>query len=210
MNIVESLHQAVLRGDTEASSALAKAALEARVAPEQILKDGLISAMDVVGREFQSGIRFIPEMLVSAEAMKAAMQVLRPRLIEQGVKSRGKVVIGTVEGDLHDIGKDLVATMLEGAGFEIVDLGVDVSPQQFADAVRAHQPQIVAMSALLSTTMAVMPRVIEALREAGLRNQVRVIVGGAPVTREFAAEIGADGYADDATRAVSLAETLTV
>ena len=210
MNIVESLHQAVLRGDTEASSALAKAALEARVAPEQILKDGLISAMDVVGREFQSGIRFIPEMLVSAEAMKAAMQVLRPRLIEQGVKSRGKVVIGTVEGDLHDIGKDLVATMLEGAGFEIVDLGVDVSPQQFADAVRAHQPQIVAMSALLSTTMAVMPRVIEALREAGLRNQVRVIVGGAPVTREFAAEIGADGYADDATRAVSLVKTLTV
>jgi len=210
MKIIQSLHQAVLRGDTEASSALAKAALEASVAPEQILKDGLISAMDVVGQEFESGMRFIPEMLVSAEAMKAAMQVLRPRLIEQGVKSKGKVVIGTVEGDLHDIGKDLVASMLEGAGFEIVDLGVDVSPQQFADAVHAHQPQIVSMSALLTTTMVVMPRVIEALRKAGLRDQVRVIVGGAPVTREFAAEIGADGYADDATRAVSLAKALTV
>ena len=164
--------------------------------------------MDVVGREYEEGERYIPEMLISAEAMKAAMEVLRPKLVETGAKPRGKVVIGTVEGDLHDIGKNLVAMMLEGAGFEVIDLGVEVTAKQFVHAVGEHKPDILGMSALITTTMVHMPEVIEALKQTGLRNKVKVMVGGAPITQEYADEIGADGYAPDAASAVELAKRL--
>jgi len=206
--MIGKLREAVLRGDKDGAASLTEEALGAGNAPEKILNNGLISAMDVVGKEFESGERFIPEMLVAAEAMKAALSILRPKLLEQGVQSKGKVVIGTVQGDLHDIGKDLVATMLEGAGFEIVDLGVDVDAEQFVNAVRAHQPQVLALSALLTTTMPAMPEVIGALSREGLRANLRVIVGGAPVSQRFAETAGADGYADDAAQAVALVKTL--
>ena len=203
------LKEAVLKGDMTEAAKLTSQALEDGVSPGEILSDGLIATMDIVGQEFESGIRFIPEMLVSAEAMKSAMEILRPQLIASGIESRGKVVIGTVEGDLHDIGKDLVATMLEGAGYDIVDLGVEVTAGQFVEAVQKHSPDVVAMSALLTTTMVFMPGVIQALQDAGLRDSVRVVIGGAPVTRDYAEEIGADGYADDAPTAVALVKSLT-
>jgi len=206
--MLERIHKVVLAGDAEGALSLTEEALNAGIPPEQILNEGLISAMDIVGREYEEGIRFIPEMLISAEAMKSAMQALRPHLVKAGVEPRGRVVIGTVDGDLHDIGKDLVAMMLEGAGFEVINLGVEVAAEEFVEAVRTHHPDILAMSALLTTTMVNMPKVIDALRKAGLRGQVKVIVGGAPVTEEFAAQIGADGYADDAAAAVNLAKAL--
>ncbi|HEX16246.1 MAG TPA: cobalamin-binding protein, partial [Deltaproteobacteria bacterium] len=172
------------------------------------LNEALIPAMEIVGREYEEGERYVPEMLISAEAMKAAMGVLRPRLVETGVRLKGKVVIGTVEGDLHDIGKNLVAMMLEGAGFEVIDLGVEVTAERFVQAVREHKPDVLGMSALLTTTMIHMPEVIEALKEAGLREEVKVIVGGAPVTQEYAEKIGADGYAPDAASAVEVVKRL--
>jgi len=206
--MLETLRDAVLRGDAEASAELTSEGLGSGLEPEQILNDTLIPTMGIVGEEFERGERFIPEMLVSAVAMKASMAILRPLLAEKGVEPKGKVVIGTVRGDLHDIGKDLVATMLEGAGYEIVDLGVEVTPEAFVDAVREHAPQVVAMSALLTTTMAHMPQVIAALTDAGLRDSVKIVIGGAPVTQEYAEEIAADGYADDAASAVYLVEKL--
>ena len=206
--MLEKIREAVLVGDLESASSLTKKALDSGVSPEQVLKESLIAAMDIVGQEFETGVRYIPEMLISAEAMKASMELLRPQLLESGVESRGKVVIGTVEGDLHDIGKDLVATLLEGAGFEILDLGVEVSAQRFVDAVREHEPHVVAMSALLTTTMIHMPEVIRALEETDLRKKVRIVVGGAPITKAYAAEIGADGYAADASSAVALVKGL--
>ena len=165
--------------------------------------------MDVVGREFEQGIRFIPEMLVSAKAMKAGMSILRPLLVDSDAATRGTVVIGTVEGDLHDIGKNLVAVMLEGAGYQVFDLGVEVSADRFCEAVREHSPQVVALSALLTTTMVHMPKVLDALQREGLRESVRVVVGGAPVTAEYARSIGADGHAQDASAAVALVRRLT-
>ena len=206
--MVERIHDAVLQGDSDSAAALTEQALQSGITPSEILNKGLISAMDIIGDEFESGTIFIPDMLFSAEAMKAAMEVLRPRLVLSGVEPKGKIVIGTVSGDLHDIGKKLIALMLEGQGFEIVDLGVEVTAERFVDAVREHHPDVVAMSALLTTTMLFMPRVIEALAEADLRNTVKIIVGGAPVTREYAAEIGADGYAEDASTAVALVKSL--
>jgi 5-methyltetrahydrofolate--homocysteine methyltransferase len=164
--------------------------------------------MEKVGEEYERGERFIPEMLVAADAMKAAMVSLRPRLQEAGIRPRGRVVLGTVDGDLHDIGKNLVGMMLEGAGFEVIDLGVEVPSETFVEAVREHRPEILALSALLTTTMIHMPEVIEALRSAGLRGGVQVMVGGAPVTQEYAERIGADGYAADAPSAVTLAKRL--
>jgi 5-methyltetrahydrofolate--homocysteine methyltransferase len=178
------------------------------IEPGKILNEALVPAMEIVGREYEDGERYVPEMLISAEAMKAAMEVLRPKLVETGVQLRGKVVIGTVEGDLHDIGKNLVAMMLEGAGFEVIDLGVEVTADRFVQAVREHKPDVLGMSALLTTTMIHMPEVIEALKEAGLREKVKVIVGGAPVTQEFAEKIGADGYAPDAASAAEVVKKL--
>ncbi|MBC7099553.1 corrinoid protein [Candidatus Bipolaricaulota bacterium] len=206
--MLEKLKQAVLEGDSERAAQLTKEALENGLEPERILNDALVAAMEVVGEEYERGDRYIPEMLISAEAMKAAMEVLRPELVEAGVKPRGKVVIGTVEGDLHDIGKNLVAMMLEGAGFEVVDLGTEVTAERFVQAAREHRADIVGMSALLTTTMTHMPEVIEALKREGLRDGVKVMVGGAPVTQEYAEKIGADGYAPDAASAVELAKRL--
>ena len=206
--MLEELKRAVLSGDDERAAELTKKALEEGIEPGKVLNEALIPAMEIVGREYEEGERYVPEMLISAEAMKAAMGVLRPRLVETGVRLKGKVVIGTVEGDLHDIGKNLVAMMLEGAGFEVIDLGVEVTAERFVQAVREHKPDVLGMSALLTTTMIHMPEVIEALKEAGLREEVKVIVGGAPVTQEYAEKIGADGYAPDAANAVAVVKKL--
>jgi 5-methyltetrahydrofolate--homocysteine methyltransferase len=204
---MHELRRSILDGDAAQCSALAEEAAAAGVPPEKLLAI-LIDAMNQVGEEYERGERFVPEMLVAADAMKAAMSSLRPRLQSAGIRMRGRVVLGTVDGDLHDIGKNLVGMMLEGAGFEVIDLGVEVSSERFVEAVREHHPDIIALSALLTTTMVHMPEVIEALRVADLRDCVRVMVGGAPVTQEYAQRIGADGYAPDAPSAVALANRL--
>jgi len=206
--MIESIREAVLAGDRQKVVQETEAALAAGREPKEILDLALTPAMDVVGEEYERGDRYVPEMLISAEAMKGAMATLKPLLADAGVEPRGRIVIGTVEGDLHDIGKDLVTMMLEGAGFEVTNLGVEVTADAFVQAVRDVSPHIVAMSALLTTTMTNMPSVIEALSNEGLRDSVKVIIGGAPVTQEFADEIGADGYAPDAASAVKLAVSL--
>jgi 5-methyltetrahydrofolate--homocysteine methyltransferase len=203
--ILNELNQAIIDGARETAIAKTKSALDAGLEAGIILNDGMVSAMAEVGRLFEMGEYFVPEMLVSARAMQAGLNVLRPALVKAEVKAAGKIIIGTVKGDLHDIGKNLVAMMLEGASFEIVDLGTDVSPEKFVAAVQEHQPQLVCMSALLTTTMPNMVLTIDALRTAGLREQVKVLVGGAPVTGQYARDIGADGTAPDASQAVKLA-----
>ncbi|MCJ7708852.1 MAG: corrinoid protein [Anaerolineales bacterium] len=205
---LEPLYHAIVNGRLEPAREEVLAALKADVAPDRILKEGLIAAMGETGRLFEAGEFYVPEMLLAARAMKGCLQLLRPALVASDVRPIGRVVIGTVAGDLHDIGKNLVSMMLEGAGFEVLDLGVDVPPPRFVEAVQESQPQIVALSALLTTTMAQMPKTLEALRDADLRDKTKVIVGGAPVTEGFAAKIGADGFAPDASRAATLAKTL--
>jgi 5-methyltetrahydrofolate--homocysteine methyltransferase len=205
---LETIYDAILNGDAKKAAAEVAAALEAKVPPEDILHKACIPAMGEVGRLFEEGERFVPEMLISARAMQAGMNLLQPYLAEANVKSAGKVLMGTVAGDLHDIGKNLVGMMLKGAGFEVVDLGSDVSPQKFVEAVKSHQPQAIGLSALLTTTMPSMKRTIDALTEAGLRGQVKVLIGGAPITQDFADEIGADGYAPDASSAARKAKEL--
>jgi len=207
--MIDTIKQAVLEGDRQKVAELTAAALEEGTEPKEILDQALTPAMDIVGEEYERGDRYVPEMLISAEAMKGAMAKLRPLLADAGVEPRGRIVIGTVEGDLHDIGKDLVAMMLEGAGFEVINLGVEVSAESFVEAVRERKPGFIAMSALLTTTMTYMPMVIDTLKAAGLRSQVKVIIGGAPVTQAYADEIGADGYAPDAAAAVKLAVALS-
>jgi len=187
---------------------LTQQAVDEGIPPEKILEEGLISGMNVVGEKFKRNEFYVPEVLIAARAMKAGMEVLRPLLAETGVPPKGKVIIGTVKGDLHDIGKNLVAMMLEGAGFQIVDLGVDVHPEQFLRAVEEHRPDIVGMSALLTTTMIGMKDVLEALEKSGVRQKVKTIIGGAPVTQSYADEIGADGYAPDAASAVDKVKEL--
>jgi 5-methyltetrahydrofolate--homocysteine methyltransferase len=182
-------------------------AIQAGLDPQSILNDALIAPMSEVGARFERGEFYVPEMLIAARAMQAGLALLKPHLYKGGVQMRGKVVIGTVKGDLHDIGKNLVAMMLEGAGFEIIDLGTDVSPEKFANTVRESGATLVGMSALLTTTMKNMKSVIEALEDLGVRQKVKVMIGGAPVTEAFAKDIGADGYAPDASRAVALAKT---
>lgn len=208
MSQIEAIYQAVLDGNAPAAKTGVEKALAEGIAPDVILKEGLIAAMAEVGRLFEENEYFVPEMLVSARAMQNGLSVLKPYLAEAGAKPTGKVVIGTVKGDLHDIGKNLVAMMLEGAGFEIVDLGTDVSPEKFVKAVLEQKPQLVGMSALLTTTMPSMGTTVKALVEAGVREQVKVMIGGAPVTDAFAKQIGADGYAPDASSAVRLAKSL--
>ncbi len=205
---LETVYQAVLDGDAEATTVEVKAALEAGGSAKQILQDGCIAAMGEVGRLFEIGEKFVPEMLISARAMSAALALLRPHLTEAYIQAVGKVVVGTVACDLHDIGKNLVGMMMEGAGFEVVDMGTDVSAQQFVEAVREHSPQVLGMSALLTTTMPSMQATIDALVEAGLRDQVKVLIGGAPVTQDFADKIGADGFAPDASSAARKAKEL--
>jgi 5-methyltetrahydrofolate--homocysteine methyltransferase len=208
MSKLDDMRQSVIDGDMNSTQELVQKALAEKMPPEQILKDGLISAMEEVGRRFESGDFYVPEMLISARAMKSGLALLRPHLVAANVQAVGKVVIGTVQGDLHDIGKNLVGMMLEGAGFEVVDLGTDVSPEKYVSAVIEHRPDIIGCSALITTTMPRMESVILSLTEAGLRHQVKVIIGGAPVTDEYAKRIGADGYASDAALAAVLAKEL--
>jgi 5-methyltetrahydrofolate--homocysteine methyltransferase len=204
-DILQEIASKLYNGDDKAVAELVQQALDQGSAPEDVLAGGLIAGMDEVGKDFKAGDLYVPEVLIAARAMHAGMGVLRPLLAEADVPSAGKYLIGTVEGDLHDIGKNLVRMMLEGAGFETVDLGTDVKPEGFVEAVREHEPQIVGMSALLTTTMVNMKTAIEALVEAGLRDSIKIMVGGAPVTAAFAEEIGADGYAPDAASAVDVA-----
>ena len=205
---LQKIYDDVLNGEMDEVTQHVQAALDARLDPGVILNQGMISAMQEVGRLFEEGEYFVPEMLIAARTMQDGLALLKPHLVQANVQSAGKVVIGTVKGDLHDIGKNLVAMMLEGAAFEIVDLGVDVPPEKFVEAVKAHQPRVVGLSALLTTTMPSMRTTIEALTAAGVRDQVKVIVGGAPVTEAFARDIGADGFAPDASRAVKLTKSL--
>ncbi len=195
-------------GDAAAVAELTQRALDEGLTPTDVLNKGLIVGMDRVGADFRNNVVYIPEVLVAARAMRAGIAILRPLLAQGGAPSAGKVVLGTVEGDVHDIGKNLVAMMLEGGGFEVVDLGTGVPPDNFIEAINTVRPDLVAMSALLTTTMMAMKRTIDALGEAGLREKVKVIVGGAPVTKSFAHNIGADGYAPDAASAVELARSL--
>jgi 5-methyltetrahydrofolate--homocysteine methyltransferase len=207
MSELEQLYQAVLNGEEAETVEGVKAALAAGLSPGDILQKGMIAAMEEVGRLFEEGEYFVPEMLVAARAMQAGLKILKPLLVDSGVEPVGKVVLGTVKGDLHDIGKNLVAMMLEGAGFEVMDLGVDVSPEKFIAALH-EDVQILGLSALLTTTMPSMEQAIRAVEQAGLRPRVKIIVGGAPVTADYARKIGADGYAADAGQAVTLAKSL--
>jgi len=202
------IYKSIMAGEMLITPTFVQTALDDGTAPDHILNEAMITAMSEVGRLFEAGDFYIPEMLISARAMKAGLEILRPHLAEKGVKPLGKVVIGTVQGDLHDIGKNLVGMMLEGAGFEIIDLGTNVQPEGFVTAVYENKPEIVAMSALLTTTMPMMETTIEAMKTAEVLNGVKTIVGGAPVTTAFAKKIGADGFALDAGQAASLAKSL--
>jgi len=205
VSVLAELKQSVIDGEAETTEELVQKALGEGLPPEQILKEGLISAMAEVGRLFEEGEFFVPEMLIAARAMKGGLAILRPQLAAANVQAVGKVVIGTVQGDLHDIGKNLVGMMLEGAGFDVIDLGTDVSAQKFVEAVKIHQPQFIGCSALLTTTMPRMKDVIAELERAGLRDQVKVMIGGAPITQQYADDIGADLFAPDAAGAANRA-----
>ncbi|UCE19208.1 MAG: corrinoid protein [Gemmatimonadota bacterium] len=203
MQLLDEIRAAVIEGRWEQSGALTRRALNQSLSPSEILNGALIPAMDEVGVKFQNNDFFLPEVLIAAKAMNSAMEILKPLLTQTEAKPKGKIVIGTVQGDRHDIGKNLVAMMMEGAGFEVIDLGVDVSPQHFVKAVEEHHPDIVAMSALLTTTMPAMKETIQALKEAGLRETVKTMIGGAPVSLSFAEEVGADAHAPDSAAAVA-------
>ena len=208
MDVVTQIRTNVIEGNAPATLELVKQALTNGIPAEQILNEGLIAAMAHVGKLFEEGEYYVPEMLIAARAMKGGLELLRPALAAAKVQAIGKIVIGTVQGDLHDIGKNLVAMMMEGAGFEVIDLGVDVTPEKFVEAINAHQPQLVGCSALLTTTMPKMKATINAIERAGIRSRVKVLVGGAPVTARYASEIGADAYAPDASAAASIAKSL--
>ena len=204
----KDLYDAILSGDAKKAHAATDAALAAGVAPMALIQESMVPAMDQVGRLFECEEYFVPELLLAGRAMKSAMELLKPRLSASGQRMAVRVVIGTVKGDLHDIGKNIVASMLEGSGFEVIDLGTDVSPENFVAAVEERKPQVVCMSALLTVTMPAMKHTIDALRTAGLRTQVKVLIGGAPVTSQYARDIGADGYSENASGAVGLVKNL--
>jgi 5-methyltetrahydrofolate--homocysteine methyltransferase len=207
-DVLSKIASKLYAGEADEVAELVQSALDKGMSPNEVLQGGLIAGMDQVGKDFKAGELFVPEVLIAARAMHAGMNVLRPLLATSGAPSAGKMVIGTVKGDLHDIGKNLVKMMVEGAGFEVVDLGTDVAPDKFVAAVREHQPQLLGMSALLTTTMTGMKTTVEALQEAGVRSSVKVMIGGAPVTDAFAKQIGADAYAPDAASAVDVARQL--
>ena len=206
---VKDIYQAVVDRKKDDIANLVQAEIDAGTDISSILRDGLIASMDYIGNQFAEGKMFFPEMLLAAQTMKTGMEVLKPSLVETGVESVSTVIAGTVKGDLHDIGKNLVAMMLEGGGFSVVDLGFDVEPMAFVNAAKENNADIIAMSALLTTTMPKMGETIKILKEEGIRDQVKVIIGGAPVTSKFADEIGADGYGSDGPAAVELARKLT-
>jgi corrinoid protein of di/trimethylamine methyltransferase len=208
MEDLKKLYDAILTGNAKASKEVTQAALAAGADPQGLVQEYMIPAMDEVGRRYEANEYFVPELLISARAMKASLEFIRPLLIASGTEPAGRVVIGTVKGDLHDIGKNLVAAMLEGAGFEVIDLGVDVPPEKFIAALNDKKATLVAMSALLTTTMNSMKTTIEAFKTAGIRGNIKVMIGGAPVTEKYAQEIGADGYSTNANGAVALARKL--
>jgi 5-methyltetrahydrofolate--homocysteine methyltransferase len=206
--LIQAVYTAVLNGDAKETKQFVQTALENGTSAEHLLYQGLITAMKEVGRLFEEGEYYVPEMLISARAMQSGMTILRPILVAQDIKPLGKVVIGTVEGDLHDIGKNLVSMMLEGAGFQMIDLGTNVAPEKFLDAITQHNPDILGMSALLTTTMGSMRKTLTYLVDQGIRDSIKIIVGGAPVTQKFADEIGADGFGPDASQAAVIAKSL--
>jgi 5-methyltetrahydrofolate--homocysteine methyltransferase len=206
---LKKLHDAVLNGDAKTSVAITTAAIAEGVEPMKLISEAMVPAMDEVGRRFECEEYFVPELLLSARAMKGSLELLRPLLAAGGVEPTGRVAIGTVQGDLHDIGKNLVASLLEGGGFEVHDLGTDVSPEKFIQAVKDKGCKIVCLSALLTVTMPSMKKTIDALKAAGVRDRVKVLIGGAPVTQQYAEEIGADGYGENANSAVSLARRMS-
>jgi corrinoid protein of di/trimethylamine methyltransferase len=208
MEDIKKLYDAVLNGNFKIAKELTQQALDAGIDPQVLVQEQMIPAMDEVGRRYEANEYFVPELLISARAMKASLELIRPLLTAQGAEPAGRVAIGTVKGDLHDIGKNLVAAMLEGAGFEVIDLGVDVSPDKFIAAVNEKNAGVVAMSALLTTTMNSMKTTVEAIKAAGVRGKVKIMIGGAPVTQKYADEIGADGYSSNANSAVALARKL--
>ncbi len=208
MQDMTALYDAILNGDRTVSEALTREALEARIDPSDLVAKYMIPAMDEVGRRFQAGEFFVPEMLLAARAMKSALAQVRPLLVASGAKPAGVVVIGTVKGDLHDIGKNLVAALLEGGGFTVTDLGTDVDPARFVEEVESKKADLVCLSALLTVTMPAMKNAIETLKRAGIRDRIKILIGGAPVTAQYAREIGADGYSEDAAGAVSVARQL--
>lgn len=208
MSNLQVITETLITGDFEAVKELVSKALDAGVSASEILQKGLIVGMDIVGEKMESGDMFIPEVLMAARAMSESVEILIPLLAEGEASSAGKVLIGTVKGDLHDIGKNLVVMMMESAGFEVVDLGVDVDPDDLVQAIKDNQPDIVGLSALLTTTMPMMKKSIQSIEEAGIRDSLKVIVGGAPVNQAFADEIGADGFAPDAGAATKMAKAL--
>ena len=203
---LKKLYESVVSGDAKTTQAITQQALAEGVDPLVLVNEHMVPAMDEVGRRFEANEYFVPELLISARAMKASLELIRPLLVARGDKPAGRVAIGTVKGDLHDIGKNLVASLLEGGGFEVIDLGVNVSPEKFIETVNSRQANIVAMSALLTTTMPAMKTTIDALKQAGVRDKVKVLIGGAPITQKYADEIGADGYSENAVGAVALAK----
>ena len=205
---IKNIYDSILKGQQSETVSGVQTAIDAGLPPGDILNDGMVDSMAEVGRLFEEGEYFVPEMLIAAGAMQSGLALLKPHLIEADIESAGTVAIGTVKGDLHDIGKNLVGMMLEGAGFEIIDLGTDVSPEQFVEAINGSNIDIVGLSALLTTTMPSMKATIDALESAGIRDQVNIMIGGAPVTGEYSETIGADGYAAGASKAVSLAKSL--
>ena len=205
---IQAVYEAVLTGAMANTSGLVQEAIDAGLEADTILKEGLIAAMSEIGQKFEAGEAYVPEMLISAKSMKFGLELLRPHLIAADVQPIGKVVIGTIQGDLHDIGKNLVSMMMEGSGFEVIDLGVDVKPAQLIEAINEHKPDIVGMSALLTTTMGNMKTAISAMEEAGVKDGLKVMVGGAAVTQDFSDEIGADGFSVDASQAATLAKKI--
>jgi 5-methyltetrahydrofolate--homocysteine methyltransferase len=208
MPTIQTLYDAILNGNAKAAKEITQTSLAAGANPQALVDDTMIPAMNEVGRRYEANEYFVPELLIAARAMKASLELIRPLLSARGAEPVGRVVIGTVQGDLHDIGKNLVGAMLEGAGFEVIDLGVDVSPEKFINAAKEKKATLVALSALLTTTMHSMKAVMEKLRESGMRDNVKVMIGGAPVTQKYADEIGADGYSSNANAAVALARKL--
>lgn len=205
---LQQLAEMLLKGDVVAVRGLTERLLQNNVAPQTILNDGLIAGMDVVGQQMRDCEIYLPDVLQSARAMRAAMDILKPYLMKEGVQPIGRIVLGTVKGDLHDIGKNIVGIMLQGAGIEVIDLGVNIPPEKFVDAIKEHNPALVGMSALLTTTMSWMKKTMEIIAEAGVRSRVKVMVGGAPITQRFADEIGADGFSRDAAGAAVMAKEL--
>ena len=208
MASLEKIKNSVIEGDVAGAAAETKVCLESGMDPQQIINEGLVAGMNVVGPRFKAGDMFIPEVIMSARAMQSGIDLVKEELVDFEMPTSGKVLIGTVKGDLHDIGKNLVAIMLESSGYTVVNLGVDIPAEKFAEAVKEHQPQVVGLSALLTTTMLEMKETIDYLKEEGLRDEIKVIIGGAPVTDDFSTEIGADGYAPDGGSAVELVQRL--